>query len=43
MSHENIEIFVKNMFLKFQVVSVKHFLITKKEFTLQIIQTFETL
>lgn len=33
----------KNMFLKFQVVSLKHFLITKKEFTLQIIQTFETL
>lgn len=38
MSHENMKIFMKNMFPKSQVVSLEHFLITKAEFTLQTIQ-----
>lgn len=43
MLHENIKILLKNMSLESQVVSLRHFLITKKEITLQIMQTFETL
>lgn len=38
MSHENIKIFMKNMLLRSQVVSLKHFLITKAEYTSQIMQ-----